>query len=77
MASCRNVIEDEVFNSQYFMLSMVFESIFFTYMVLKFFKEYAPKGGGDRQKPIREWGRIISNYVTSDFLFDFVPLIPF
>jgi hypothetical protein len=55
---------------------MGFESIFFIYMVLKFFKEYTPEGGGDRQKPIREWSMIITNYVTSDFCFDFVPIIP-
>ena len=45
-------------------------------MVLKFFKEYKPVGFGRTDPNVREWQRIIQNYMLTDFLFDFIPIIP-
>lgn len=30
-----------------------FESVFAIHMIVQFFKEFTPEGGGDRQKPVR------------------------
>jgi hypothetical protein len=35
------------------------ESIFLLHIVIQFFKEFTPEGGGDRSKPVREWTLII------------------
>jgi hypothetical protein len=75
-ASSRNVIDDDEFSNAHFILTFVFEGLFFIHLVLNFFKEYTPEGGGDRQKPIREFNRIIRNYITTGFAFDFITLIP-
>jgi len=58
-ASSRNAVPDEEFANNHYVLSWFFESVFFIYMCLNFFKEYTPEGGGDLQEPIREWSKII------------------
>ena len=45
-------------------------------MVLKFFKEFKPVGNGSTDPNVRSWQRIIQNYMLTDFLFDFIPIIP-
>jgi hypothetical protein len=54
-ASSRNAVSDEEFADLYYPIQFVFESFFFIYMVLKFFKEFKPVGYGRTDPSVREW----------------------
>lgn len=56
--------------------SHAIESVFMLSMILKFFKSYSPEGGGDLVKPVRNWYSIIFHYFITDFLMDFIPIVP-
>ena len=49
------------------------ETIFGIYMVLQFFKEFQPE---DKVIPVRDLYGIAINYFESEFLFDFLPILP-
>ena len=53
---------------------MIFESIFLTQLILKFFVDYTEEESPD--KPIRDLGKIALNYIKTEFLLDFITLIP-
>ena len=50
-----------------------FESMFAVSIVMKFFVDYYEEG---KQFPVRDLTSIAKNYLKTDFIFDFIPLIP-
>ena len=44
---------------------------------MQFFKEFKPVGTGDGGKTVRIWSKIIINYIQGEFIWDFIPLLPF
>ena len=55
-------------------LHVVFEILFTIYMLLQFFKEYTPEFD---LVPVRDIKKISYHYLTNQFKWDFLPLIPF
>ena len=60
----------------YLFVTMLMEIIFFTDMLLQLFREYTPVGQGELSKPVKRWSQIILHYLKTDFIWDFIPLIP-
>jgi hypothetical protein len=50
-----------------------FESMFAISIVMRFFVDYYEEG---KQFPVRDLTSIAKNYLKTDFIFDFIPLIP-
>ena len=61
----------------YFKNSLVIEIVFLIYFMMQFFKEFKPVGTGDGGKTVRNWSKIIINYIQGEFIWDFIPLLPF
>ena len=61
----------------YFINSLVIEIVFLIYFLMQFFKEFKPVGTGDGGKTVRIWSKIIINYIQGEFIWDFIPLLPF
>jgi hypothetical protein len=34
-------------------------------------------GEGDRSRPVRQWSKIVLHYLRTEFIWDFIPLLPF
>ena len=54
-------------------ISYVFETLFFIYLILQFFKEYTPEF---QMTPCRNIKSIAKNYLETQFKWDLLPLIP-
>ena len=59
------------------MNTLFIEIVFLFYFIIQFFKEFKPVGTGDEGKSVRKWSSIIINYLQGEFIWDFIPLLPF
>ena len=50
-----------------------FETLFGVSVILRFFVDYYEEG---KQFPVRDFSAIAMNYLKTDFIYDFIPLIP-
>ena len=56
------------------MTAFVFEWFFFVNLIIKFFREFTPE---NEVKPCRDLRKCAKNYLKTDFIIDFIALIPF
>ena len=62
------------FGERNFTIMLAFETIFALSMGFKFLKEFTKPG---QPTPTRDLAKIAERYLKSDFIYDFIPLIPF
>ena len=56
-------------------INMIYEGIFLISLLLNFITAYKPQG--DMSKPVKNINMISTRYFKGNFIFDFLPLIPF
>ena len=61
-------------NGSFNKVEATFEILFFLEMITMFFKEYQPKGS---MYPVRDIKSIAKIYISTQFVYDLIPLVPF